>query len=187
MTSAENSEWLQQVIACQDGYELEAVNRFSDRLLRLAAAKLPQHLQVRVEPADIVQSALKSFFMRNANGQYCFEEAGDVWRLLAAITYRKVQATVRNHHRQQRDPRKELADPAAIGQVADFSPSASTVAVLLETFEQIMKKLPDEYQEIVQLRMEGYSIQEIATKTELATRTIHRALARTKQVALDLD
>ena len=186
MTSNGDAEWLQNVVQQRGGYDIEAVERFGDRLIRFANSRMPERLKRRIDPEDIVQSAFRSFFSRNADGKFSFRQAPDVWRLLTAITFRKVQRTIRFHGRQQRDIHREsLSDDG--GLIAqDVSPTASSVAIMMELLEQILAELPESHQKIVQLRMEGYSVVEIAEKVNVSTRTVIRAMKLLRNVASEV-
>ncbi len=62
---------------------------------------------------DIVQSAMKSFFVRAGNGDFRAEHPGDLWRLLATITMRKVSRATVHHRAAKRDVRQEAKPEAA--------------------------------------------------------------------------
>ena len=178
--------WLADVVQLRDGYDVEAVKRFSDRLLRLASSRLPNRLRQRVDPEDIVQSVFRSFFARHEAGQYEFGEAPDVWRLLAAITYHKVQRTIRHHGRQQRDVKREVHSDDNRYAALDAAPTVLSVAMMMELLDQILDELPESHREIVRLRMENYSIAEIAERAKVSTRTVLRALKLVRKVASEI-
>ena len=60
---------LPQVVvdAAQGNLEAEQllVNRFSRRLVRLAATRISEVFNSKIEPEDVVQSVFKSFFARH--------------------------------------------------------------------------------------------------------------------------
>ncbi len=180
------SDWLRCVVAQTDGYEAEAVQRFTNRLIRLAQSRLPHRLNRRVDPEDIVQSVFNSFFQRNRNGQFEFKTSNDLWRLLAAMTYHKVMATVEFHGRQRRNFTREVGaqastDPLTLNE--DRAANVSAIAIMAELLEQILDQLPPVHQHILQLRLEDYSIAEIADRVEVSTRTVNRALKNARSVA----
>jgi len=186
MQTANQTNWLESVVQLQNGYEADAVGRFSDRLLRLASSRLPERLNRRVDPEDIVQSVFRSFFNRHTKGRFQFEEAPDVWRLLAAMTYRKVQKTIRHHGQQQRDFSRDTGDEVALSAAENDDPTASSWVVMMELLEGILQQLPATHQQIVQLRLDGYSVEEIAAQVGVSSRTVDRALAVTRKVASEM-
>ncbi len=188
--SAGDSSWLKRVVEGEAGFESQAVSRFSDRLLRLASARMSPRLSRRLDAEDIVQSVFESFFRRHREQQFDFSTANDVWRLLAAMTYRKTMQAARHHTRQQRDINREKADVPSHGPDAQAPPSdaptASAVAMMQELLDEILTKLPETHHEMLLLRLEQYSIDEIADKVQVSTRTVNRTLALVRQIAEDI-
>lgn len=183
MSNPESTVWLHSVTSRKEGYEWEAVERFSERLLKLARARMPVYLRSRVDAEDVVQSVFKSFFYRNGAGQFRFDESLDIWRLLAAITYRKVQRATRYHLQQQRDVRREVGEAADIPGAEQYTPTAASVIMMAESLESILSKLPATHRQVLQLRLDGHSIPEISSQLGLSTRTVDRGLALARKIA----
>ncbi|MEZ6128301.1 MAG: sigma-70 family RNA polymerase sigma factor [Planctomycetaceae bacterium] len=186
MNQTEESVWLDDIIHRRCGYEATAVDEFADRLLRLARSRLPARLKQRVDPEDIVQSVFRSFFARHDAGRFRFDQASDVWRLLAAITWHKVQRAIRHHGQQERDVQRETAQLSVARQRPGTDPTASSLVVMMELLDEILSRLPDKHREILRLRMEEYSIDEISEAVGVSSRTVDRALALVRQVATEL-
>ena len=187
MNDHHNDEnWFQDIVQLREGYDVEAVQRFSDRLLRLASSKLPEQLQRRVDPEDIVQSVFRSFFARHEAGKFQFEEVADIWRLLAAMTYHKVQHSIRHHGRQQRDVNREIPNDKTAKPLADVAPTASSIVMMMELLDQILETLSPAHREMVRMRLEGYSIEEISEKAKVSTRTVLRTLKLVRKVAFEI-
>lgn len=89
------SSWLGRFQSAEPGYEAEVVERYTLRLLELARRQLPERVRRRVDPEDVVQSVYRSFFRRLNDGQFNFDDSHDIWRLLAAITFRKSKNAVK--------------------------------------------------------------------------------------------
>ncbi len=182
----ENTDWLQDLIERRDGYDTEAVRRFSERLLRLAGSRMPDQLQRRLDPEDIVQSVFRSFFTRHAAGKFEFNEAADLWRLLAAITFHKVQKKIRHHFSLKRDVNREVDNDLPALPVRAIEPTASSVVTMTELLDQILAELPETHREIVRLRLDNYSMNEIAEQVDVSTRTVLRAMNLVREVAGEL-
>lgn len=182
----EESVWLHSVVELQDGYEADAVARFSRRLIALARARMPEQLKGRVDPEDVVQSVFRSFFTGNQAGEFVFQESSDVWRLLAAITYRKVQQTIRHHHRQRRDVAREISQEVAPSAGDSGSATASSLAMMVELIEELTQLIPERHRAVLTLRLENYSVEEIADRVGVSTRTVERALAIIREAATTL-
>ncbi len=187
--SSSDSVWLESVVSLSDDAEADTVSRFMDRLIRLAQTRLPPRLNRRVDAEDIVQSVFSSFFHRHRNQQFDIGDSVDLWRLLAAMTYRKTLKAIQYHGRNRRDFTRESDSPADLPNASPAlsdDPTASALLVMAELLDQILAQLPEEHQQILQLRLENYSIDEIADRAEVSTRTVNRALKSVRQIAAEL-
>jgi len=173
--------WMKRIQEQTPGFEQEVVQRCTHGLIALARRKLPKQLQARIDPEDVVQSVYRSFFRRLQDGQFQFDEAEDLWRLLAAMTFRKA-INVRKHHlRLRRDARREAAStgdddaPTTIEQLAQ--PEEGDVDFLMESLDHLLQGLPEICREVVVLRLQGYTIDETAAQVKRSRRTVLRVLA----------
>jgi RNA polymerase sigma-70 factor (ECF subfamily) len=178
-----------RLLSNEPGFEREVLEQYTHRLLELARRRLPDKVRARVDPEDVVQSVYRSFFRRLNAGQFNFDESGDVWRLLAAMTFHKAQKKSRFHQQQRRDVRREtpMATDASAEQndqvFAEAIPGPEEAVILFDCLEQLLKQVPDSYRDIVVLRMEGHSIADIALRIGRSQRTVLRALARLEDLA----
>src|SRR5262245_39837876 len=144
-------DFLGRMQSGDSGFEREVMDRYTQRLLELARRKLPERLRRRVDPEDVLQSVYRSFFQRLNDGQFVFHESLDVWRLLAAMTFRKVCNAVKFHQRERRDVRRdlplvptgELSRPGA--QAIPEAPGPDDLETLFECLEKLLAKLPESY------------------------------------------
>src|SRR3954464_2904118 len=67
----------------------EVFRRFASRLIGLARTHLDHRIRQKVDPEDLMQSALKSFFVRHAGGQFDLAGWDSLWSMLVVITLRK--------------------------------------------------------------------------------------------------
>jgi RNA polymerase sigma-70 factor (ECF subfamily) len=181
------SDWLTDLLAGRPGSDAELVQRYSYRLLEFARRQLPECVRRREDPEDIVQSVYRSFFRRLQEGRFTFDDSQDVWRLLAAITYRKARNAVKFHQRDRRDVRRELplpgADSTAAGDVPEPQPDMRDVETLFDCLDQLLAGLPENYRTIVVRRLEGESIEDIAQQVQRSRRTVLRVLAHVQELA----
>ncbi|HAN98524.1 MAG TPA: hypothetical protein DCQ98_14305 [Planctomycetaceae bacterium] len=150
----------------------ELVDRHSPRLLRAARARISSMFSARFDPEDIVQSTFRSFFRRARTGSYEAPRAGDLFNLLIVIALRKVRARAVEHQAACRDVRRS-GEP--VEQVADGDDDRS-LHELLVTIDEVCRGLGESHRRIVMLRLEGYTIDEIAGRSERSRRTVERAL-----------
>jgi RNA polymerase sigma-70 factor, ECF subfamily len=164
----------------------ELFHRFASRLAALAGRRLSPRVRAKVDPEDIVQSAFKSFFKRQAAGRFQLRDWGALWALLTAITLRKCGHKLAYLHVAKRDIDREAApaDPdlsdASWHFLAD-DPTPHQAAVFAETIDQILSGLESCHRDILQLALEGYTAAEIATRVQVTVRTVQRVLRRMRE------
>src|SRR5690606_20301861 len=102
------------------------------------------------------------------NGQYVIERSGDLWRLLLGISFNKLQSQVEHHTAGKRSYRREIhaattdgRDDAA-GQLANAGPTDEEVLAVSEELDRLIASLPERHREILDRRLRGESIPDIA-------------------------
>lgn len=167
------------------GAEGEIFERYAQRLTRFAQARMPPNTRGRFDSEDIVQSVFRSFYRRNQKAEFSFDESLDVWRLLVAMTYRKLLKQVRHHRTEKRDVARERQlpdEPEAVSCEQQLTPSPEQINMLSDFVDWIRSHLPEERHAIFQRRCEGYSVEEIATAENVSQRTVKRVLARVRDL-----
>ena len=64
--------------------------------------------------------------------------------------------------------------------------TASSLAIMVELVDRIIERIPEQHRDILKLRLENYSVDEIADRVEVSTRTVERALAIIRKTATSL-
>jgi RNA polymerase sigma-70 factor (ECF subfamily) len=165
----------------------ELFRRYADRLLALARSRLSQWLTRHIDPEDVVQSAYRSFFTGARAGRYALERSGDLWRLLVAITVHKLQHQVERHTAGKRSVARLCSidgDGSLLGLPAQMlarGPSPAEAAALADTLERLITGLEPLQVRMIELRLEGHSLQEIAVAVQRSERTVRRVLDRVKE------
>ena len=186
------ADWLVRAIGSEPGFERELVDRYTERLLALAGRTLPERVRRRVDLEDVVQSVYRSFFQRLREGRFSFDESGDVWRLLAALTFQKATQATRFHQRQRRDVRRETplqSGASAAGRaqpLTQHEPGPEDLAILVDYLEQILARVPASYRDIIVHWLNGESVDEIAVKVKRSRRSVFRAMADLEKLAVSL-
>lgn len=160
----------------------ELFEAYIDGLLAYVRRRMSPALARRVDAEDVVQSVYRSFFMRARDGQYVIERSGDLWRLLLGISFNKLQSQVEHHTAGKRSFRKEAA--AADAQGGDdgaFSPEAQgptpeELLAVSEELELLLQQLPERNRDVLERRLRGESIPEIAEAAGCSERSIRRIL-----------
>ena len=140
---------------------------------------------------DVVQSVFRSFFRRQGAGEFEFDGWGGVWALLVKITSRKINRRSNSFHCERRNIKRELTRKQHADELPwEFparEPTPADVACLEDTIHQLMESLTAEQRYVVVLRLQLYSVQEIAVKIGKSERTVQRILVRVKEGLQKLD
>lgn len=170
--------------SADDAVVREFYRRYSGALQAIAHKHMTSLLRQRVGPEDIVQSVYRTFVRRA--GELAFDEPGDLWRLLCAITLTKVREQARFHTRQKRSVAREQHADADAGEgpaaeVAAAIPSPGDHAEFTSVFEHILAGLDDEQRKILELKLDDRSDAEIATTLACSERTVRRLMVRLRE------
>ena len=164
----------------------ELFQRHVHRLVALAQARLSAKMAQRIDPEDVVQSAYRSFFAGTRDGRYDLQRGGDLWQLLVTITLHKLQNQVRHNLAQKRamdqeqsidQPRDLCESPAPM---LAQEPSPLEAVTLIDEVEHLMRSLDSNQRQILQLRLQGHDLREIANQTQCSHRTVCRVLERVR-------
>jgi RNA polymerase sigma-70 factor (ECF subfamily) len=166
----------------------ELFRRYAGRLLALAQSRLSEKLALRVDAEDVVQSVYRSFFAHARAGRYVFERSGDLWKLLVAITLHKVRGQAEFHTANKRSMERE--QPSVDGtadwegmpmQALTRQPTPLEAAALADELEQVMRRLDPAQRRMFEMRLQGYSLEEIAAECDCSVRTVKRGLSQIRQ------
>jgi RNA polymerase sigma factor (sigma-70 family) len=160
---------------------------YASRLIALARSRLSAKLVQRIDPEDVVQSAYRSFFADSRAGRYDLQCGNDLWQLLLTITLHKLQCQVQRHTAQKRAVEQEQSfgsEDSLHGiqaYVAAHGPSPVEAVALIDEVEQIMRHLGPPQRRIVELRLQGHQLGEIAALVSCSLSTVRRVLEDVKR------
>src|SRR5262249_53668871 len=143
-------------------------------------SRLSSQLASRIDPEDVVQSAYRSFFCGAREGRYDFQRGGDLWHLLVAITLHKLRDQVKHHTSDKRNVQAENRTEGPADALASERGPVEAMA-LVEELEGLMRTLSPPQRRMVELRLQGQSVPQIATATQFTQRTVRRILERVRQ------
>jgi RNA polymerase sigma-70 factor (ECF subfamily) len=166
----------------EDDAATELYVRYAERLRALAAAQASPDLRRRVDPDDIVQSVFRTFFRRAAAGQYEVPAGEELWKLFLVIGLNKIRAVAAHHKAARRDVRATAAG-GKYDKAVDSVPAADATALdaLRLTIDELLGPLPPTHREIIELRVAGHEVAEIASRTGRAKRSVERILQDFRQ------
>ena len=158
------SAFFRRIRAGDDQAAAELVRKYEPALrleirLRLTDPKLRRLL----EPADLCQSILKSFFVRAATGQFDLDSPEKLLALLRTMARNKVTNQVRKQQALRRDVRRDVSlDDGGAAPVAANDPSPSRLAIGRELVEALQARLSADERRMADLRSQGCEWAEIA-------------------------
>ncbi len=181
--------WIGELRNADEAAARKLWNHFFNRLYELGRKKLRPETRRVYDEEDAAQSAFHSFCVGIAAG--CFPDLQDrdsLWNLLLAITANKVADRQRHDLQQRRDVRRTLSDSVFMPSSGDSAgsgfdpfvsrePTPELAAEFVETCEFLFQSLDNPaLRQVVVLRMEGYTDDEIAKQLTWSRRTVQRRL-----------
>jgi RNA polymerase sigma factor (sigma-70 family) len=165
----------------------ELFDAYVERLIPLARRRISQRLASRVDPEDVIQSVFRTFFTRLKDDQFSIHDQDDLFRLLVRITVHKALRQVAHHKAAKRDPNHEVAQSddsqEHLLQLLTSDPTPDEAVLFLDQLEKFLGVLPTDDRRILELRMQGYSTDEIAKQLNSYDRKIRRVLERIRDIA----
>jgi RNA polymerase sigma-70 factor (ECF subfamily) len=155
--------------------------RYAHRLRALVHAHSTAAIGTRCDAEDIVQSVFRRFFQRAKEGTYEVPASDELWNLFLVIALNRLRAEEAYHRAAKRDVRLTVREPHH-GRLLDHLEQPDPAAVYLDlVIREALEHLPELHQQVVQLRIEGYEVAEIASKLGCGKRTVERALQESRK------
>lgn len=162
----------------------ELYQRYADRLLALTRSHLSPKLAARFDAEDVVQSVCRSFFARARDGQFVLQQSDGLWQLLVAITLHKLRRQVKHHQAQKRAVSQEDRAKDVFGLPAEAlaqEPAPEEAVALADVLEEVMRGCRPVDCRIIEMRLQGHTLEEIAAQTQRSEVTVWRVLKRVKE------
>jgi RNA polymerase sigma-70 factor (ECF subfamily) len=168
----------------QEGSQAAATElylRYANRVRALAHARCSTELAARLDADDIVQSVFRCFFQAARRGYYDVPAGEELWGILLVIALNKIRDARAFHTAAKRDVRltsggKDLEQAMKHLEHADASQAFLRIAI-----QEALDMLPAKHRRIVELRMDGFEIAQIAQETGRSRRSVERVLQETRK------
>lgn len=150
--------------------QLSAV--YFTRLCEVAGAKLTSKARRVSDPTDIVNSVFLAIHRRAKAGNFPdLTDRGQFWGLMLMIAHCK---TVDRNRRAECDIRGGITIPVDLTEeIISREPTPELVAV----FEELIIGLSDpKLIKIVRMKLEGYSVEEVASENGISVRSVQRKI-----------
>jgi RNA polymerase sigma-70 factor (ECF subfamily) len=154
--------------------------RYAHRLRALVKAHCSTALTRRLDPEDIVQSVFGRFFRRVNQGDYDVPPGEELWGLFLVIALNKIRAEESFHRAGKRDVRITVDEPPE-DIPGPHGNEEEAFAVLQLTIDEALGQLPEQLRLMVELRIQGHEVTDIATQTGRAKRTVERNLQEVRK------
>jgi RNA polymerase sigma factor (sigma-70 family) len=147
--------------------------RYAQKVEAVAKARTSPALAPRLDADDVVQSVFRTFFRRAAEGQYEVPDGAELWNLLHVISLNKIRSLATHH----RAAKRSVAATTALDESRESARDDHDALLILKMIiDETLKALPDDQQRMVQLRIEGHSVADIAAVTQRSKRSVERLL-----------
>lgn len=150
------------------------------RLIGLARHRLDDRIQHLVEPEEIANSAIKSFFMLHRQRDLNLEGEDNLWKLLVTITINKCVDQNRRHRAIRRDASREISTDE-LWAVISGEARPEEEAIANELIDALMVGQQEVDCSIIALRLQSWEVKDIAAQVDRTERTVYRTLAQARQ------
>ncbi|MDO4573938.1 MAG: ECF-type sigma factor [Planctomycetia bacterium] len=166
-----------------DAMEL-VFRRYFEKLISLASYRMKGINRAECSGEDVALSAINSFYNTLQRGNIQLNTEDDLWGCLFCIMIRKISAQRRREFAQRRgggkvakisgDTAFEEEGEAIFASIAGSEPSPELAGQLTETTDELLNlfdKDSTQYK-IISMKLQGFSVAEIAEELNLLPRTI---------------
>lgn len=191
------SLWIEQLASADRDAASRLWAHFCQRLMVFARSKMSPSTRRIYDEEDAAVSAFRSL-CRGIEAQR-FPDVGDrgnLWALLVVITSRKIANQFRYEHQQRRNANQTLgeamlqpSDGSAVNllqSLPSHEPTPAFAAEVADMSEYLMAQLPEpDLKQIVRLKLEGHTNEDIAELMKVTRRTVQRKLERIRRIWLE--
>jgi RNA polymerase sigma-70 factor, ECF subfamily len=157
--------------------ELDAAYRC--KLCRLVEREMNRRYRRREDPEDVVQSVFRTFFRRNAKGEFHIDTSADLWHLLETITRHKMLKHVEKLGAQKRSPSREKC--AEGDDLHGQTPTPEEAAITADLIEQTLSGLDEIHVQIFQMRLANFTEEQIAVELGCTRAIVRTRLTRIRE------
>jgi RNA polymerase sigma-70 factor (ECF subfamily) len=151
--------------------------RYAARVRNLARTRCSARVARCTDPDDIVQSVFRRFFEQAQKGSYQVPEGKDLWQLILVIALNRIRTAEASPSAQKHEA-GATEDVDSRRELHTQSPSVASWELAIE---EVLELFPGEIRPIVELRLRGYSVDEVAHRSGRSRRTVERALEQARQ------
>ena len=155
--------------------------RYANRVRALAQARCSTELAARLDADDIVQSVFRCFFQAARRGYYDVPAGEELWGILLVIALNKIRDARAFHTAAKRDVRLTSGGKDLEHAMENLEHADASQAFLRIAIQEALEMLPAQHRRIVELRIDGFEIAQIAQETGRSRRSVERVLQETRK------
>lgn len=163
------------------------MDHYGERLMALARRRISPRLASRVDPEDILQSVMRTFFGRLKEGCFTIKDPDDLCKLLVRITIHKTLRQISFHRAAKRNPQQETTQSDSSHEqllgLSGKEPDPEVAIMFVDQLEHLLNRLGPQERQILEMRLQGYSNEEIAKELNIYDRKIRRVIERIRGLA----
>jgi DNA-directed RNA polymerase specialized sigma24 family protein len=170
--------WLGQLQAGELAAVRPLWEKCFQRLVGLARKRLLDAPRHAADEEDVALSAFNSFWIKAQAGQFPdLTDRDSLWRLLATFTLRKAAHHVRDAGRLKRGGGVARDDSEVLEELLASEPDPALAAEVAEECDRLVGALQvPELRQVALLRMDGFSVDEVAARIGCDPRSVKRKL-----------
>jgi DNA-directed RNA polymerase specialized sigma24 family protein len=171
--------WLGQLQAGESAAARPLWEKYFHRLVGLARKRLRDSPRRAADEEDVALSAFDSFCRNAEAGRFPdLADRDGLWRLLAAFTLRKAAHHLRDAGRLKRGGGVGVEERSVVyEEILAREPEPALAAEVAEECERLLGALGSaELRQVALLRVDGFSVEEIAERVGCAPRSVKRKL-----------
>jgi RNA polymerase sigma-70 factor (ECF subfamily) len=168
-------ELLSQVRAGDERAAAELVREYQPMVERVVRVRLAHGRLGHVGVSDVCQSVMASFFVRAALGQYELKTPEDLLRLLGVMARNKATDQQRRHRNAHAHVELDGVSESAL---ASAAPSPGQAVELSRLAREVRGRLSPELQQLLELRAQELSWEEIAERFGEKADALRKRMAR---------
>jgi eukaryotic-like serine/threonine-protein kinase len=160
------------------------MERYRLRLIALVASRLSRGQRGSIDPEDVVQSAMGSFFRNTSSASQCrlqIESTLSIWNLLAMFARRKLSRSLERSNTAKRGAGwdRNALDQIELFELQQATPESPDADELVNELNSMLA--PDQ-NELVELLLAGNTQKEIAEKLSVDERTVRRRVTAIRKL-----
>ena len=182
MSQGSVTRWIGQLKQGDPDAAAPLFDLYYRRIVGLARARLGRAAQLGADEEDAALSVFLDLFEGAPQGKFpLLDDRDDLWSLLAVITARKAADLKKRQRRAKRGGGQVVGESDfegdEIGRVAGAAPAPDLAVMMAEEFQTRIEALgDDQFRQVVLLRLDGHTNEEIAARMGCTTRTVIRRI-----------